>query len=184
MLKPHSNHSFYWCLGYTCCQGIWRGIPVTMYHMVQCNMMRMTDKCPLLTHWGRATHIFVSETIIIGSDYGLSPGWRQAIIWTNVAIFLIGPLGTSLNEISLKINTFSFKKMHLKMSSAEWCLVDLSLNDLTNNTPYLTSAVSCGLSYMNNLEKTNHFITELLHIDQVHFSRLLTYHMPHSARVS
>ena len=36
---------------------------------------------------------------MIGSDNGLSPGRRQAIIWTNVAILLIEPLGTNLNQI-------------------------------------------------------------------------------------
>ena len=33
-----------------------------------------------LTHWGRVTHICVNNQNIIGSDNGLSPGWRQAII--------------------------------------------------------------------------------------------------------
>ena len=37
----------------------------------------------LLTHWGRVTHICVSKLTIIGSDNGLSPDRRQAIIWTN-----------------------------------------------------------------------------------------------------
>ena len=36
-----------------------------------------------LTHWGRVTHICVSDLTIIGSDNGLSPGRRQAIIRTN-----------------------------------------------------------------------------------------------------
>ena len=48
-----------------------------------------------LTHWGRVTHICVSKLTIIGSDNGLSPGRRQAIIWTNAGILLIGPLGTN-----------------------------------------------------------------------------------------
>ena len=33
----------------------------------------------------RVAHICVSELTSIGSDNGLSPGWRQAIIWTNAA---------------------------------------------------------------------------------------------------
>ena len=33
-----------------------------------------------LTHWGRVTHICVSNLTIIGSDNGLSPDRRQAII--------------------------------------------------------------------------------------------------------
>ena len=79
----------------------------------------------LLTHWGRVTHICVSKIIIIGSDNGLSPVRRQAIIWTNDGILLIGPLQTNFNEIWIQINTFSFTKMHLKMSSGKcrpYCL--------------------------------------------------------------
>ena len=34
----------------------------------------------VLTHWGRVTHICVGNLTIIGSDNGLSPGRRQAII--------------------------------------------------------------------------------------------------------
>ena len=73
-----------------------------------------------LTHWGRATHIFVGKLTIIVSDNGLSPGRRQAIIWTIAGILLIGPLGTNSSEILIGIQTFSFKRMHLKMSSAKW----------------------------------------------------------------
>ena len=50
----------------------------------------------LLTHWGRVTHICVGNLAIIGSDNGLSPDRRQAIIWTNAGILLIGPFGTSV----------------------------------------------------------------------------------------
>ena len=73
-----------------------------------------------LTHWGRATHLYVGKLTIIGSDNGLSPGRRQAIIWTIAGILLIGPLGTNFCENLIGIQTFSFKKMHLKMSSAKW----------------------------------------------------------------
>ena len=74
----------------------------------------------MLTHWGRVTHICVNKLTIIGADNGLSPGWRQAIIWTNDGILLIGPLGTNCSEILIEIYIFSFKKMHLKMSSGNW----------------------------------------------------------------
>ena len=74
----------------------------------------------ILTHWGRATHICVGKLTIIGSDNGLSPGRRHAIIWTIVGILLIGPLGTNFSEILLEIYIFSFKKMHLKVSSGKW----------------------------------------------------------------
>ena len=52
-----------------------------------------------LSHWGRVTHICVGKLTIIGSDNGLTPGRRQAIIWTNAGILLIGPLGTNFSEI-------------------------------------------------------------------------------------
>ena len=60
----------------------------------------------VLTHWGRVTHICVSKITIIGSDNGLSPRRRQAIIRTNAGILLIGPLGTNFSEISSEIHAF------------------------------------------------------------------------------
>ena len=83
------------------------------------------------THWGRVTHICVANLTIIGSDNGLSPGWRQAIIWTNAWILSSGPLETNFREISIKIQTFSFMKMVLKVSSAKWQPYCLGLNVLT-----------------------------------------------------
>ena len=84
----------------------------------------------VLTHWGRVTHICVSEIIIIGSDNGLSPGRRQAIIWTNAGILLIGPWGTNFSEILIGVHTFSFKKIHLNMFSAKCRPFCLCLNVL------------------------------------------------------
>ena len=57
-----------------------------------------------LIHWGRVTHICVGHLTIIGSNNGLSPGRRQAIIWTNDGILLIGPLGTNFSEILMEIH--------------------------------------------------------------------------------
>ena len=68
-----------------------------------------------LTHWGRVTHTCVDQITIIVSDNGLSPDRRQAIIWTNAGLLLIGPLGTNISEILIEILTFSFKKMRLKV---------------------------------------------------------------------
>ena len=77
------------------------------------------------------THIYVGKQTIIGTDNGLSPGRRQAIIWTNAGILLIGPLGTNFSEISIKIQTFSLTKMRLKVSSAKWRPFCLGLNVLS-----------------------------------------------------
>ena len=84
-----------------------------------------------LTHWGRVTHICVSKRTIIGSDNGLSPSRRQAIIWTNAGILLIGPSGKILSENLIEIHTFSFTKMHFKMPSGKWWSCCLGLNVLT-----------------------------------------------------
>ena len=73
-----------------------------------------------LTHWGRVAHMCVSNPIIIGSDNGLSPSRRQAIIETNAGILIIRPLGTNFREILIEVHIFSFKKMHFKWSSGKW----------------------------------------------------------------
>ena len=57
---------------------------------------------------------------IIGSDNGLSPGRRQAILWPNAGILLFGPFGTNFSGILIGIQTFSLRKMYLKISFAKW----------------------------------------------------------------
>ena len=86
-----------------------------------------------ITYWGRVTHIRFGKLTNIGSDNGLSPGWRLAIIWTNAGILLIEPLGTNFSEILIGIQMFSFKKMCLKMSSAKWFSFCLGINVLMLN---------------------------------------------------
>ena len=71
-------------------------------------------------------HLCISKLNIIGSDNGLLPDWHQAIIWISAEILLTGPFGIS--EILIKIYTFSVKKMYLKMLSAKWRQLCLSLN--------------------------------------------------------
>ena len=73
-----------------------------------------------LSHWGWVTRICISKLTVIASDNGLSPGRRQAIIWTSAGILLIRTSGTNFSEILSEICAFSFKKMHLKMASAKW----------------------------------------------------------------
>ena len=55
---------------------------------------------------------------------------RHSIIWTNDEILLIGPLGICFNKMLIEIHTFSFAKMHLKMSSGKWRPFCLGLNVL------------------------------------------------------
>ena len=67
------------------------------------------------------THICVNKLTVIGSDNGLSPGRRQAIIWTNAGILLIGPLGTNFSEIFIKMDIFiqenAFENVVWKMAA-------------------------------------------------------------------
>ena len=100
-------------------------VAVVLYHVILDHDITtpgvsITHTERLLTHWGRVTHLCVSKLSTLGSDNGLSPGRRQAIIWTNGGILLIWPLGTNFSEILIEINTFSFKKMYLKVSSGKW----------------------------------------------------------------
>ena len=87
--------------------------------------------CTALIHWGAVTHIYVSKIIITGWDNGLSTDRRQTIIRTHAGIMLIGLLGINFNVILIGIHTFSYKKVHLIMSSAKWTLFRLGLNELT-----------------------------------------------------
>ena len=64
-------------------------------------------------------------------------GRHKAII--NAGILFIGLLGTNLNEISIKIDIFSFKKMHLKMSSGNWWPFCLGLNVVSSHLPILSA---------------------------------------------
>ena len=106
-------------------------------------LVRQSGLVAVLTHWGRVTHICVSKLTISGSDNGLSPGRRQAIIWTNAGILLIGPLETNFSEIFVGIQTFSLRKMHLNMSSALKRLFRLGLNEL--NQLYLLAGRLFGV---------------------------------------
>ena len=108
--------------------GRFHSCPVKYGHIGTCRNSGFTNI--FFTHWGRVTHICVSRLTITGSDNGLSPGRRQAFIWTNAGILLIGHLGTNFSENSIEILTFSFTKMGLKVSSAKWRPFCLGLNVL------------------------------------------------------
>ena len=91
-------------------------------------------------------HICVKKITVIGSDNGFSPDQRQAIIWTNAGILLIGALGTNFGEILIKTNAFSFIKMHLQMLPVKWR--QFSQKSHKWNASRLISSCSCLL--LNN----------------------------------
>ena len=96
------------------CKVLWK-CDLNMKAWERCRSRHSTQ-----TNWGQVTHICVGKLTITGSDNGLSPRRYQAIIRTNAGILLIGPLETNVSEFVIGIQTFSFRKMHLKMSSAKW----------------------------------------------------------------
>ena len=100
-----------------------------------------------LTHWGRVTHVCVSNLVIIGSDKGLSSCRRQAIIWTNAGILLIRTSGTNLSEILSEINTFSSKDMHLKISSGKCQTFCLGLNVLMKTSCHFNATQWHGIQF-------------------------------------
>ena len=139
-LIRHKNHSWGICNVYpvddsnVLCVNISAKANLPLYH----HQHRETPECHvitranLLTHWGRVTHICVGKLSIIGSDNGLPPGQRQAIIWTNGGILLMQNLGTNFSETLSEIYTFSFNKMRLKVPSSKWRPFCLGLNVLHN----------------------------------------------------
>ena len=56
------------------------------------------------------THACVSKLTIIGSDSGLSSGWRQAIIGNNAELFYLDPLEQTSIKFSIEIHTLSFSR--------------------------------------------------------------------------
>ena len=102
------------------------------------------------------THICVGNLTIIGSDNGLSPDRRQAIIWANAGILLIGPWGTHFSEIVIGIQAFSFTKMHLKMASAKWRPFCPGLN-------VLTQSMISPSSHMNTIVKKCMFFNSVIY---------------------
>ena len=115
------------------------------------------------------THICVIKLTIIGSDNGLSPGRRQAIIWTNAGISLFKSLGTNSSEMLTIIQTFSFKKMHLKMLPGKWWPSCLGLNVLT------TRPISCWIPWMAEMNYHLHKEWVNVNIKNVWIQNWLSY---------
>ena len=77
--------------------------------------------------------------------------------WTNAGILLIGTLGTNFSEILIDIQTFSFKKMHLKISSVKWHPFCLVLNVL--RTPAALAMTCCFIWLIPDTCSDYHYMT-------------------------
>ena len=104
-----------------------RGTTLTNYSTVF-NCSPIFNRDALIVHWCRVMHIYVNIFTIIVSDYGLSPGRHQVIVWTNAGTLLIWPCGKNFSETLIKINISPFKKIHLKLSPAKCLLFCVGLN--------------------------------------------------------
>ena len=82
------------------------------------------------------THTCVGKFIINGSDNGLSPRRRQAIIWTNAGVLLIRLLKQKFSDILIAIQRFSFNIF--KIWSAKWWPFPRDLNVLILHQGYET----------------------------------------------
>ena len=141
-LSPIRRQAIIWTNADILLGPLWTNFNEIVFHIHMCSFKKINLKMScakwrlchiglnVLTHWGRVTHTCVNKLTNIGSDNGLSSCRRQAITWTNVGMLFIGPLGTNFNAILIEIRTFSFKKMHLKMSPGKWRPFCLGLNVL------------------------------------------------------
>ena len=111
-------------------------------------------------------HINVSKLTIIGSDNGFALSRWQAIIWTNAGMFLTRFLGTHFSEILNEIYTFSFKKVHLILSSGKWWPYCVSLNVLTKMPYSMTRPVIWCTTHKSMTSLTWHRFLTLLQINQ------------------
>ena len=90
-----------WIIGYITITQIWSNHKISIVllcvylSLFASQLCIKSDRHYTSTHWGRVTHICVGKLTIIGSDNGLSPVRRQAIIWTNAGILFIRPLTKS-----------------------------------------------------------------------------------------
>ena len=87
-----------------------------------------------MSHWGRVRHICVTKITIIGSDNGLAPIRRQAIIWTNAGIMLFWTLRNKL-QWNFNQNPYIFNQENA-FENAVWKMeaICLGLNVLFRQT--------------------------------------------------
>ena len=110
-----------------------------------------------LTHWGRVTHIYVDKLTIIGSDNGLSPEQRQAIIWNQCWNIVNRTLGNKLqwnlnrnSNIFIEENTFENVICEMLFNSSWPQSVKISLKLVhrrpINNNPELVQIMTWSRS--------------------------------------
>ena len=138
-----------------------------------------------LTHLPQCRIYAPVNRVSIGSDNGLSPIRRQSIILTNAGLLSIGPLRTNVIEILIKIQNFSFTKMHLKITSAKRRPFYPGGDELkgcyndTLSVPILRTSIAChGYVYIGG---NYHEILTLEHHSS-RFNDVFFFNFPHAPR--
>ena len=96
--------------------------------------LRLRTQCVNLIEAESRIYMYASANQnTIGSDYGLLHVRRQAIIWTNAGLLLIGPLGTHFSEIWIKIQHFLYKNAYENIACEMVAI--LSRHQYVNSSP-------------------------------------------------
>ena len=91
--------------------------PIKILSMIDCHICCLANG---LTHWRWMMPICIGKLIIIGSDNGLSLG-KATSHYLNQRWLIVN--WTNFSEIRNEILTFSFKQLHLKLSSAKMAAI-------------------------------------------------------------
>ena len=81
------------------------------------------------------------------------------IIWTNAALLVIGTLGTNFNESINKMQIFTFKKIHFKMSSAKCKLAVILTRPQCIKTYSMLTSFDINFRAMKSLCTKNVWLT-------------------------
>ena len=88
------------------------------------------------------THTCVGKLTINGSENGLTPGWRHAIIWSNAGMLLTGSLGMNCSDFLIGIHT---------VTSMSYSSVTIWICDLAENIVFQAFIVlACPLHWRHN----------------------------------
>ena len=107
--------------------------------------LKKTDLKGDITHCGLVMSVILAH-FVSGND--LLPIWCQVITWTSAILISIRTWRPNFNLILIKFWTFSFKKMHLKLSSAKWLpfFSNSVLRIMKNNNSYCQ--VACQAAFV------------------------------------
>ena len=96
-----------------------------------CGILFIITSVSWFMHTKNIHRSIVSKLTITDSDNGLSPDRRQAIIWTNAGLLVIGPLGANFSGMLIEIYRVSVKKHAFENVVWQWPPFCLGFHVLT-----------------------------------------------------